>query len=203
MFPKIISIIAVIISIIILSDSVRIRDNNDTSVFLAISSQLSQLKAELDRLVERQDLQHLRNYARNCAEATIPNSKPSGIYEILIPSYSKNPFKVTCDATTHGGGWTVILNRIDGSENFYRDWNTYKMGFGDLDGEFFLGLDKLHALTAEHSQQLLVILEDFEGTVHNVTYERFGISGEEQQYGLNTLSQGIGTIGDSSHIIGA
>ncbi|XP_034473548.1 ficolin-1-like [Drosophila innubila] len=71
------------------------------------------------------------------------------------------------------------------------------MGFGDLDGEFFLGLDKLHALTAEHSQQLLVILEDFEGTVHNVTYERFAISGEDQQYGLNTLSKGIGTVADS------
>jgi len=61
---------------------------------------------------------------------------------------------VACDAKTQGGGWTKILSRMDGSVDFYRNWNTYKNGFGDLDGEFFLGLDKIHALTAEFSQHL-------------------------------------------------
>jgi len=123
---------------------------------------------------------YLRFYGRNCAEAT-KNSKSSGIYEILIPSYSEHSFSVACDADTRGGGWTVILSRLDGSENFYRGWNIYKKGFGNLDGEFFLGLDKIHALTSEVSMELLVILEDFESDIRYETYERFGISDEEEE----------------------
>ncbi|XP_034471782.1 ficolin-1-like [Drosophila innubila] len=107
------------------------------------------------------------------------------------------PIHVTCDADTRGGNWTIILRRLDGSEIFYRNWNTYKKGFGKLDGEFFLGLDKIHALTEDYSQELLVILEDFEGDERYETYERFGISGEDEQYALNTLGQANGTAGDS------
>jgi len=138
----------------------------------------------------------LRSYGRNCAEATA-NSKSSGIYEILIPSYSEHPFSVACDADTRGGGWTIILSRQDGSEHFYRNWKVYKKGFGDLDGEFFLGLDKIHALTSDYSQELLVLLEDFKGLEAFETYDRFGISDEDEKYALNTLGQANGTAGDS------
>jgi len=138
----------------------------------------------------------LKSYGRNCAEATV-NSKPSGIYEILIPRFSKFPFEVACDAETQGGGWTIILSRMDGSVDFYRNWNTYKMGFGDLDGEFFLGLDKIHALTAKYSQELLVLLEDFEGVKKFERYEKFGIGDEDEQYALHTLGKASGTAGDS------
>jgi len=150
----------------------------------------------LKETIKKSDLDYLRSYPRNCAEATV-NSKQSGIYEIHIPSYSKHPFKVTCDAETRGGNWTIILRRLDGSEIFYRNWNTFKKGFGKLDGEFFLGLDKIHALTEEYSSELLVVLEDFEGDERYETYERFGISGEDEQYALNTLGKSNGTAGDS------
>ncbi|XP_034472954.1 ficolin-1-like [Drosophila innubila] len=71
------------------------------------------------------------------------------------------------------------------------------MGFGNLDGEFFLGLDKIHALTADYSQELLVILEDFKGIEAFETYDRFGISDEDEQYALNTLGKASGSAGDS------
>lgn len=138
------------------------------------------------------DLHHLRSYERNCA-----NSKHSGVYEILVPNYSNQPFKVACDATTQGGGWTVILSRLDGSVDFYRSWNTYKKGFGDLDGEFFLGLDKIHALTAEYSQEMLVVFEDFEGKETFEVYDKFAIGDEDEQYALHTLGAAHGTAGDS------
>ena len=52
--------------------------------------------------------------------------------------------KVYCDMESDGGGWTVYQRRQDGSEDFYRDWDDYVSGFGDLTGEFWLGLEKIY-----------------------------------------------------------
>jgi hypothetical protein len=62
--------------------------------------------------------------------------------------------------TTDGGGWTVFQRRRDGSVDFYRGWDEYRSGFGDLHGEFWLGLEKLHRLTT--NQVLRFDLTDFD-----------------------------------------
>ena len=52
-----------------------------------------------------------------------------------------------CDQTTAGGGWTVIQEKMDGSVNSNSTQDDYKHGFGNLVGEFWLGLDKINRLT--------------------------------------------------------
>uniref|UniRef100_A0A1X7SIG3 Fibrinogen C-terminal domain-containing protein n=1 Tax=Amphimedon queenslandica TaxID=400682 RepID=A0A1X7SIG3_AMPQE len=52
---------------------------------------------------------------------------------------------------TDNGGWTVFQRRQDGSVDFYRNWTDYENGFGDLTGEFWLGLSKIHCFTKEGS----------------------------------------------------
>lgn len=69
-------------------------------------------------------------------------------------------FDVFFDQTTDGGGWTVFQKRIDGSVDFYRYWADYKNGFSNLNGEFWLGLDKIHRLVNSDAFEFRVDLED-------------------------------------------
>ena len=93
-------------------------------------------------------------------------------------------FDVFCDQTTAGGGWTVFQKRLNGSVNFYRIWNDYKHGFGDLKSEFWLGLDKIHRLTSDNNNMLRVDLEDFEGNTAYAEYNLFGVMSEKHKYKL-------------------
>ena len=58
-------------------------------------------------------------------------------------------------------------------ENFNRDWEDYKSGFGDPDREFWLGNENIYMLTNAEDYSLRVELEDFEGnkryTVHRLS----------------------------------
>ena len=89
-----------------------------------------------------------------------------------------------CDMTTDGGGWTVFQRRLDGSVDFYRDWASYKKGFGNLNGEFWLGNDNLHRLTAADDVMLRVDLEDFEGDIRYAEYTTFKVADEGDKYRL-------------------
>ena len=90
-----------------------------------------------------------------------------------------------CDYKTDGGGWTVFQRRHDGSVDFYRAWDAYKRGFGNLKGEFWLGLDKIHRLTVNESNKLCVDLEDSFGNTAFAEYSSFSVAGEQAKYQLS------------------
>ena len=68
-----------------------------------------------------------------------------GIFRIK-PRLSTESFDVLC-VQENNTMWTVIQRRLNGSVDFYRGWNDYKNGFGDLQSEFWLGNEKIHQLT--------------------------------------------------------
>ena len=95
-------------------------------------------------------------------------------------------FDVRCHMdTTPGRGWTVFQRRVDGSVDFYRNWIDYKNGFGDLSGEFWLGLDKIHRLSATGQNVLRVDLETFENETAYAVYKSFSVGDESKAYILN------------------
>ena len=108
----------------------------------------------------------------------------------------KGAFQVYCDMTTDGGGWTVFQRRQDGSQDFYLGWNEYKTGFGNLTGEFWLGLDKIHRLTASRASELRVEIEDWDKNTGYAKYGEFLVGDEVSLYRL-TVSGFSGTAGDS------
>ena len=130
--------------------------------------------------------------ARDCSG--YKHNKKSGIY--VINPDGKKPFRVYCDMTTGKGGWTVIQRRADGSVDFYRKWNDYKLGFGNLKNEFWLGNDKIHRLTKGRNMMIRFDLEDFSGKKVYAEYKLFYIDGEKDNYRLHVGSYS-GTAGDS------
>ncbi|XP_055626827.1 ficolin-1-like [Toxorhynchites rutilus septentrionalis] len=121
--------------------------------------------------------------------------KKSGVFNIRIGP--QKTAELYCDQEYDNGGWTVIQRRLDGSVNFYRDWNEYKNGFGNQQSEFWLGLDLIHQLTYSAPHELVILLEDFEGNSTYGKLNRFEIAGEQEAYKA-TLADGFtGTAGDS------
>ena len=108
----------------------------------------------------------------------------------------EEPFQVLCDMTTDGGGWTIFQRRMDGSVDFYVDWESYKRGFGNLEGEFWLGNDYLHRLTESASMVFRIDMEDYEGDRRFAKYTTFAVADESDNYRV-TIDGYRGTAGDA------
>ncbi|XP_071795932.1 microfibril-associated glycoprotein 4-like [Asterias amurensis] len=132
---------------------------------------------------------------RDCGDAVDKGYTMSGIY-LVQPTDDGEPFEVFCDMDTDYGGWTVFQRRQDGSVNFFRLFAEYQEGFGNLEGEFWLGNDKLNRLTSQTNYELRVDLEDFEGGSAYQVYRSFNIGDVDSNYRLS-VSSSTGTAGDS------
>uniref|UniRef100_A0A8C6IXD9 Fibrinogen C-terminal domain-containing protein n=1 Tax=Melopsittacus undulatus TaxID=13146 RepID=A0A8C6IXD9_MELUD len=120
---------------------------------------------------------------QDCHQLFLAGQQSSGVFQVQ-PAGSQ-PFKVYCDMTTEGG-WTVIQRRTDGSVDFDQLWDAYKNGFGDLRGDFWLGLEKMHRLIQEGRFNLLIELEDWEGNSQVIQFV-FSLGGESTAYTLSLL----------------
>ncbi|XP_066297792.1 receptor-type tyrosine-protein phosphatase S-like isoform X1 [Branchiostoma lanceolatum] len=83
---------------------------------------------------------------------------------------------------TDGGGWTVIQRRQDGSVPFDRTWTEYEQGFGNVIGEYWLGLGNIHSLTTQKQNELYVYLEDWEMNSRFARYSTFSVGDAGSKY---------------------
>lgn len=135
----------------------------------------------------------------DCYDAMMEGANQSGIYAIQ-PINTKTSFNVYCDMETDGGGWTMLLKRQDGSVDFYRNWADCKNGFGNLEGDYWLGLDNMYLLTHLNSDppQMRVDLADWEGNTAFAKYDRFSVGNEDSVYTLSVSGYlSSSTSGDS------
>ena len=90
--------------------------------------------------------------------------------------------------------WIVFQRRQDGSVNFDRSWVDYVNGFGELEGEHWLGLEKTYCL-AKGGAKLRIDLEDFENETRYAVYSNFSLSDASDYYRLS-VSGYSGDAGD-------
>ncbi|XP_070173733.1 tenascin-R-like, partial [Littorina saxatilis] len=118
----------------------------------------------------------------------------SGLRTVCV---SGEPVTVYCDQTTDNGGWIVFQRRMDASVDFFRGWTDYRNGFGDLEGNFWLGLDKLHRLTTSQRYELRVDLHLWNGTKGSATYSGFYVEDVSHNFTLRFDRFTGGNAGDS------
>ena len=130
---------------------------------------------------------------KNCEEFFKAGCNISGVYNVK-PDHME-AFEVFCEMKD-GEVWTVIQRRNDGSVDFFRGWKDYQKGFGNLSGEFWLGNDKIHRLTASVNTSLHVELEDWDQNKAYAKYGHFNVADLKSNYRLSVGSYS-GTAGDS------
>ncbi|XP_072505815.1 angiopoietin-related protein 3 [Notamacropus eugenii] len=129
------------------------------------------------------------NGPSDCAALYDGGLRSSGIYAIK-PSQSE-VFNVYCEMKS-GSSWTVIQHRMDGSQNFNETWEHYQHGFGSLDGEFWLGLEKIYSIVKQSDYILRIELEDWKDNKRSIEYS-FSLGSKETDYTLH-LSEILGNI---------
>ncbi|XP_049536864.1 microfibril-associated glycoprotein 4-like [Anopheles darlingi] len=153
--------------------------------------QMEQVKSDQKQMLSMLNI-HRGSY-RSCKDV---HTKASGMYNIRGKD-TMDTFVAYCEQDKDGGGWMVIQHRFDGSLSFDRNWTDYKNGFGEVDGEHWLGLERIHQFTKEHDCELLIEMKDFYDNYKYARYSSFAIGSESEQYNLKILGEYRGTAGDS------
>ena len=97
---------------------------------------------------------------------------------------------------TNCGGWIVIQRRNAslGVVNFTRNWEDYENGFGDVSGEFWIGLKNIYEFTNQQDVEFQMSVWNDSRTSITWSYQTFRVSGPENNYQL-TVSGGRGNRG--------
>ncbi|XP_047493390.1 ficolin-2-like isoform X2 [Penaeus chinensis] len=131
---------------------------------------------------------YLQSRPVDCADHLLMGSTTSGVYEIYPFSCScSEPVRVWCDMETDGGGWTVFMarQRQTPQVNFNRSWTEYRTGFGDAEGEFWLGNEMLHRITASRKYSLRVDFTLSNQIQQFAEWEEFRLLDERNKYKMD------------------
>lgn len=128
----------------------------------------------------------------------------SGKYRIN-PNDGMGEFDVFCDMSLREGGWTVIQRRVSNATSFSRNRPEYNVGFGEYNGNFWLGLEKIKRITDTGTYELYVGLESFltASPLAWAEYGSFSLGTDDSDYTLsissyNAASTAADALGDSN-----
>ncbi|XP_060574329.1 uncharacterized protein LOC132732010 [Ruditapes philippinarum] len=116
------------------------------------------------------------NRLSDCKEILdkFPEAK-SGLYEIELWR-SRKILIVNCDMETDGGGWTMFQRRFDGSVDFYRNFLEYENGFGNAEGELWLGLKYIQELADKSRSEVRLDMTNHNNDTGYETFREFKLT---------------------------
>jgi len=133
--------------------------------------------------------------ARSCDQLKDDDSSVvNGVYDIKPFDNSSKEVEVYCDMQDEHG-WIVIQRRLNNNVSFSRGWDEYLEGFGDIKGNYWMGLRRMCELLKTKDYILRI---DLEGKLNSgyAEYGNFYLGSEEEKFPL-TVGNYSGNAGDS------
>ncbi|XP_024212891.2 tenascin-X isoform X2 [Pan troglodytes] len=134
-------------------------------------------------------------FPRDCGEEMQNGAGASRTSTIFLNGNRERPLNVFWDMETDGGGWLVFQRHMDEQTDFWRDWEDYAYGFGNISGELWLGNETLHSLTQAGDYSMHVDLRAEDEAVF-AQYDSFRVDSAAEYYRLH-LEGYDGSTGDS------
>uniref|UniRef100_A0A1I8HFQ8 Fibrinogen C-terminal domain-containing protein n=1 Tax=Macrostomum lignano TaxID=282301 RepID=A0A1I8HFQ8_9PLAT len=78
----------------------------------------------------------------------------------------------------------VFQRHLDNSLSFAQNWHGYVKGFGDPNGNYWMGLEQLLAMTKDRKCKLIYEGVRLNGKVLRATFKDFGLRGADENYKL-------------------
>ena len=134
----------------------------------------------------------IRRFTNNCTTlmSTINNCcdlrkfPVSGIYKMSRGTFDKSAVAY-CDMTTDDGGWIVIQrNKRYSKMSFNKNWIDFEKGFGDLNAEFWYGLEQIHCLTQRGQWEMRVDYQNNDKIWSYFHYTNFSVGSANEGYPL-------------------
>ncbi|CAH1786344.1 unnamed protein product [Owenia fusiformis] len=167
-------------------------DSSTTSITNDLSNFKTEITSHLDEI--RQEIAEIQSTCANDKEmpkdcTDVPEY--TGVKEIQTADGRK--FDAYCKR-----GWLYLSRRFDGSVDFYKTYAEYQSGFGDRNGEYFLGLDNLVSVLKQGRYTLHVDLKMWPpaNTEAYAQYSTFHVGDATDGYRLR-IGGYTGTAGDS------
>ncbi|XP_062130117.1 fibroleukin-like [Drosophila sulfurigaster albostrigata] len=173
------------------------KTQNFIQAFNSKDAHRAKLETELRNSTERIKKQNdrLLQYSIKELQASLSEEESSTELKVLtLPRIGS--LKVLAQNCISGPGWIVIHRRMDDSVNFNQGWFSFVDGFGDMDGDFWMGLDNVHAMTKRQTHELYVHLVFPNNETRFAHYDNFAISGKNDDYKLKSLGNYFGNAGD-------
>lgn len=136
----------------------------------------SQLVAELEQVEEVYE-SIVNKLPSDCARVG-NNIKGSGLY--LIAPAAHHPVMVHCS-----GNWTTVQRRLDGTVDFNRTWDEYAQGFGQPNGEYWIGNKVLHDLSTQSCLQLRIEIQDIYDNYWFAEYATMRVASRDEGFRLD------------------
>ena len=138
---------------------------------------------------------------RSCCDLRIfpPDRVPTGVYKMSMGTFGTA--NVYCNMTTGDGGWVVIQrNRKNSQLSFNKNWREYEEGFGDLNKDFWAGLELMHTLTQRGQWEMRVDYQKNDKTWSYLHYNQFSVGSASEEYPLTVGGfTGVGRDEFASH----